>query len=337
MSGSTLVTGSSGFVGAALCAALAARGDAVVGLDRHPPTAAFAAASAGRPGTFRFVPGDLTRPGTLDRAFEGRIDRVVIAAAITADRARERRDPAGVAAVNVAAVAETIRCAAAAGVGRIVHLSSGAVYGDGARGAALLEEDATPTRPASLYAITKLAGEAVALRLGETFGLDIVVGRLGTCFGPFERETGARDTLSAPWQVLRHAASGTVVRLPRPGRKDWLYVRDAVAAVAALLDAPRPLPRRVYNLSAGFAWSIAQWCAALERACPGLDWSIGPDANVTLYEDVDRPPMCNARLLADTAFRPAFGLARALADHLASEPGLRAAIERGLEAGRSDA
>lgn len=314
----TLVTGSSGFVGSALCAALAARGESVIGVDLRPPRAG-ALSVAG----FNFVAADLTQPGAIGAAFAGpAIDRVVIAAAVTADRARELRDPASIVAVNTGAVAETIRCAASAGVSRIVHLSSAAVYGGNDRSASALDEETTLPAPVSLYAITKLAGESTALRLREVFGLDLVAGRLGTCFGPFEHESGARDTLSAPWQVLHHAAAGVPVSLPRPGRKDWLYIRDAVAAIIALLDAPRPLPRNLYNLSAGFEWTVAEWCDAIRRAYPGFEWSIGADANVDFYGDVDRASLSPAHLIRDTDFRPTYNMERALADYLATEPEL---------------
>ncbi len=309
-----LVTGSSGFVGAALCAALVDRGDEVIGVDRRPPITA-------PRGGFRFVATDVTQPGAIEAAFRtAPIDRVVIGAAITADRAREARDPAGIIAVNVGAVAETIRCAAASGVARVVHLSSAAVYGDNGCSAPALDEDETPPAPASLYAITKLSGERAALRLRDVFGLDLVAGRLGTCFGPFEHATGARDTLSAPWQVLQHARAGVPVRLPRAGRKDWLYSRDAVAAIVALLDAPRPLPRRLYNLAAGFEWSMAEWCEAIHRSHPGFTWLIASDANVDFFGDVDRAPLSAVRLIRDTGFVPAFSMEQALEDYLEADP-----------------
>lgn len=307
-----LVTGSSGFVGAALCDALVRRGDRVVGVDR-----ATGPMPAGA-GSFRFHAADLRAPGALDGILaEGSLDAVVVGAAVTADAGRERGDPGGVAAVNVVAVVDAVRAAARAGVPRILYLGSGAVYGDSAAGPTPLDEDETPLRPRSLYAITKQAGEAAALRLADTFGVALVAARLGTCFGPFERDTGVRDTLSPPYQVLRLAEAGAPIALPRPGRRDWLYVRDAVAGLMALLDAPA-LPRRVYNVAAGFEWSMVDWCGEVARRRPGFVWSVsGPErANVAFHDAVDRAPMRIDRLLADTAFRPRYGLAEAASDFL---------------------
>ena len=300
----TLVTGASGFVGAALVDALVRRGERVIGVDR-----AAAPDGQGRPpSAFRAI--DLRQSGGLDPILAGEpVDRLVIGAAMTADAARERSDPAAIVAVNVGAVADAVRAAAAAGVARVLYLGSAAVYGDSGRGADTLVEDVTPLRPRSLYGITKQAGEATALRLSDTFGIDLVAARLGTCFGPFERDTGARDTLSAPYQILRLAEAGNPVRLPRPGRRDWLYVRDTVAGIMALLDAP-VLPHRVYNVAAGFEWTLAEFCERLAARRPGFDWALSDpaDATVNLFDDYDRVPMSNTRILADTAFRPRFDL-----------------------------
>lgn len=309
-----LVTGGSGFVGAALVDALVGRGERVVAVDRAPSLDAVPPG----PGSLVFREADVTQPGALDEILSSeRVDQLVIGAAVTADAARERADPAGIVAVNVGAVADAVRAAAAHGVRRVLYLGSVAVYGDGGPGPGPLVEDMTPLRPRSLYAITKQAGEATALRLGDTFGLPVVAVRLGTCFGPYERETGSRDTLSAPYQVLQLAQAGKAAHLSRPARRDWLYVRDAVAALVALLDRP-DLPHRLYNVAAGFEWTLAQWCEHVAAACPGFTWSVdGPEApNVELYGAVDRAPVGIGRILADTGYRPAFDLPAVVEDFL---------------------
>ena len=307
-----LVTGASGFLGAALCQALAGDGRRVIGVDRQPTAAIIDSPK----GCFAFEAADVTRMGSLDRVLETTgVRQLVVCAAVTADAARERSDPAGVTAVNVCAVADAIASAARHGVKRVLYIGSGAVYGDSAAGSARLTEEDTPLRPHSLYAISKQAGEAVALRLAESLDVDVVAARLGTCFGPFERPTGSRDTLSAPYQVLRLAAAGIEARLPRPGRRDWLYVRDAVAGLVALLDTSC-LSHRVYNVAAGFEWSIADWCGRVVDLYPGFRWSIADDANVDLYDAFDRAPMDIERLMADTAYRPRYDLAAAAADFL---------------------
>lgn len=322
-----LVTGASGFVGLALAEHLLARGDRVVGYDLAAPPPAARRAFAALPGRFDAVAGDVRDAAALGRVLRDHaVERIVLLAAITADAARERAMPQAILEVNVGGVLAALDAAAGAGVGRVVLGSSGSVYGAAGYATTPLDERDTPLRPEGLYGISKQAAEAAAARLAALHGIDLRTGRLGTCFGPWEAATGVRDTLSAPWQVLHHARHGRAVRLPRDSRRDWLYVRDAAAALAALLDAPSP-PAPVYHLAAGFEWSLSQWCERVAAWHPGFAWRIAGDADdadgdagadgaarIDCYAPRDRAPMSIRRLRADTGFAPRFDLPEAAAD-----------------------
>jgi UDP-glucuronate 4-epimerase len=321
---STFITGSSGFIGLALTEHLLTRGDTVVGFDRAAPHSEAMAVFEGLSG--RFVPeiGDVRNYHVLQRAMKRHRPRqLVTLAAVTADAERERATPGLIFDVNVGGVIAAIKVALACGVVRVVHVGSGAVYGSAAS-ETTLHEDRTPLRPEGLYGISKQAAEAAALRLASLHSLELVVGRLGTCFGPWEADSGMRDTPSAPLQIVRLAEAGTPVVLPRPGRRDWLYVRDAAAGLVALLDHPR-LPCRIYNVAAGFIGTMAQWCQEIALRQPGFSWQVAgdmpPDSapmaacnmrpNVCFYAAQDRAPMDISRLSQDTGFNPQFDLPQA--------------------------
>ena len=312
-----LVTGASGFVGLALTEHLLARGDHVIGYDLAAPPAAALRAFAALPGRFDAIGGDVRDAEMLGRAIRMHgVDRLVLLAAITADAARERAMPQAIFEVNVGGVLAALSAAATARKPRVLLGSSGSVYGAGGRTAAWLDEVETPRQPEGLYGISKQTAEAAALRLASLHGLDLRIGRLGTCFGPWESHTGVRDTPSAPYQVLQHARSGRAVRLPRDSRRDWLYVRDAAAALAVLLDHASP-PSPAYHLAAGFQWSMTQWCEQVAEWHSGFDWRIAradEEANVSYYAPTDRAPMSIARLQADIGFVPRFDLPAASAD-----------------------
>ncbi|MFP5406257.1 MAG: NAD-dependent epimerase/dehydratase family protein, partial [Gammaproteobacteria bacterium] len=204
-------------------------------------------------------------------------------------------------------------------VERILHVSSGSVYGASGEQEAPLDEVLTPLKPEGLYGVSKQAAEAAVLRLGQLHGLDVLVGRLGTCFGPWEFDTGVRDTLSPPLQVVQRMLRGEEVVLPRPGRRDWLYVRDAAAGLVALLDMEKNAGHSppLYNVAAGFQWSISHWCDAMMQEEPGLRWRFaneGETPNVDYHAPYDRAPMDNRRLLAATGFTPRFDLEAAACD-----------------------
>jgi UDP-glucuronate 4-epimerase len=152
-------------------------------------------------------------------------------------------------------------------------------------------------------------------------GLDLTVARLGTCFGPWERDTGVRDTPSAPLQILRLAERGEPVVLPRPSRRDWLYVRDCAGGIAALLQRRR-LPHGTYNVATGREFSLVELCRTLAALRPGLDWRLLDEtepedaANVALYARYDRASMDASRLFADTGFSQRFDLPTAMRDFM---------------------
>ncbi|WP_312233233.1 NAD-dependent epimerase/dehydratase family protein [Stutzerimonas nitrititolerans] len=314
----TLITGSSGFVGLALAEHLLATGETVIGFDRSPPTEAASGAFAALPGRFVFSIGDV-RDADAVRAVmsEHRPQRVVTLAAITANEARERHAAQTIFDVNVGGVLAVINAAADTGVERVLHASSGSVYGRSGRSPAALREEDTPLLPEGLYGMSKRAAEEAAMRLGAIRGLPLVVGRLGTCFGPWEADTGVRDTLSPPLQVLVRARDGETAILPRAGRRDWLYVRDVAEAMATLLDQPS-WAYTIYNLAAGFEWSLADWCACIAPRYPDFSWRLaesGERPNIDYFADYERASMAIQRLLGDSTFRPRFGLTEAIADY----------------------
>jgi hypothetical protein len=155
-----------------------------------------------------------------------------------------------------------------AGVRRVINLSSVSALGRAAETAGSLDET-TSADPASLYSITKFAGERVVARLGDLWSMDIVSVRLTSVFGPFEHATGVRDTLSAPGQIMMAALRGEPALLSRPHLRDWLYAPDMADAVARLIAAPK-LAHQLYGISSGMRWSTLKWGEALARRRPGF-------------------------------------------------------------------
>jgi len=278
MMGSVLVTGASGFVGLNVLECLLAQGRTVVGLSAGPVAAAVAGLAARRfarlPGRPVEVQGDVRDRVLLDELMQRHdVGHVVHLAAITAGPLREREAAEQIISVNLEGLATVLAAAARRRVRRFVYTSSVAVYGGQPADGSLIDED-TPHSPQTLYAITKSAGEAVAQRLGALHGIDVVVARLGRVYGPFEHDTGVRDTLSQIHQVTQAAIAGRAVAFERPCVKNWCYAPDTAVRLGALLQAP-PLQHRVYNLGSSYAWPLSAWCERLVERFPGFSYHVG--------------------------------------------------------------
>jgi len=307
-----LVTGGAGFVGLNLVEALLARGEQVV-VFGHEATLPEPAPGvfAKLPGRLTLVQGDVRDVAELRKVFRARrIGAVFPFAAVTAGPAREAADPGLVLDVNLKGVVATLEAARDAGtVRRVVLPSSAAVYGESAYAFPVLDEAATPPVPISLYGVTKYAVERGGLRLAALWGLDAVAARIGATFGPWERDTGLRDTLSLHLGLAGAALRGeeaVIPPAPLPSY-DWIYARDLAEGLLALLDAKEP-PHKVVNLASGIDWAphYEACLGALARAFPGFRWRHarpGEAPNIRWNESRPRGVMAVSRA-ADFGWRP---------------------------------
>ncbi|MEE1753358.1 NAD-dependent epimerase/dehydratase family protein [Streptomyces sp. SP18CS02] len=219
-----VVTGVTGFIGGRVAAALAARregaGVELRAVGRGTPPAWWTEAG----GTWTWA--DLSAPHSL-RDVCRRADVLLHLAAKVAG------DEESCAAVNVAGTAALMADAGRHGVGRIVHLSTAAVYGKGPHSGTTVET--TETAPVSPASRTRLAGERFALDAGAT------VLRPGLVLGAGDR-----------WVVP--ALAELVERVPGhwaggDARLSMVGVEDLARLIATLALSSRPAPAGVHHAS----------------------------------------------------------------------------------------
>jgi len=310
-----LIFGGTGFVGLNIAAALLTRGHAVTLFDRAGLPPAAEQDFARHAGRLTAIQGDITDRRSIEDAIAAGFEAIILGAAITAGPEREAADPEAILRVNLLAQTPILNAARRGGVGSIVNLSSAAAYGANAFGNAPLDEE-TSCDPVSLYAITKFASEKVAARLAALWQCDIISVRLSAVFGPWERATGVRDTLSPQAQIFAALQGGREAILSRPGVRDWIYAPDVAEAVTLLIEAAKP-KHQLYNISTGMQWSALQWGQQLAALHSGFICRLtepGEAPTVDLHGPADRAPLSVLRLAQEFGWRARFGCADSATD-----------------------
>jgi nucleoside-diphosphate-sugar epimerase len=220
-----LVTGGSGYVGRFIVERLLADGDAVTVFGRNAPPPGFFSKPVG------FLQGDL-EPATFGPdAFTGFAAVVHAAFDHLPGRYRggEGGDPTGFARRNRDGSVALFEAAKAAGVSRAIFLSTRAVYGPRAAGAALYE--GTPAIPDTLYGKVKRDAEKALLAMTDAAFIATVL-RITGVYGP--AGPGRRHK----WADLFDDYLAGKDIAPRAGTE--VHGADVAAAIRIALDEPTP-------------------------------------------------------------------------------------------------
>jgi UDP-glucuronate 4-epimerase len=186
-----LVTGGAGFIGSHLCEQLLVAGHSVWAFDNldtfYDPAIKRRNLQElqGTARPFEFVQGDLLDRRALDELFGGvRFDQVIHLAARAGVRP-SLEEPALYQRVNVEGTTNLLEAARLNGVRKMVLASSSSVYGVNAK-VPFAERDPIFT-PISPYAASKLACEALGHVYHHVYGLDVIMLRFFTVYGPRQR------------------------------------------------------------------------------------------------------------------------------------------------------
>jgi UDP-glucose 4-epimerase len=229
-SGEVLVTGASGFIGRALVRRLAAAGQAPVCTARHPVE--------GLADGARWVPGDLTDPGFVDRLVADVRPSVVyhLASAVTGSRSLDVV-PLTLAA-NLTAAVHVLRAVTEAGCDRVVLTGSCDEPEDGAA-------------PCSPYAAAKWAVGGYARMFASLYGTPVTTARTFMVYGPDQPDR----TKLVPYTITA-LLRGEAPQLTSGQRLvDWVYVDDVVDALVTLAASPEAVGR-VLDVGSGRLHSV---------------------------------------------------------------------------------
>jgi nucleoside-diphosphate-sugar epimerase len=209
-----LVTGANGFVGARVVQQLASQGAEVRALVRSGLVA--------RPVHRQtLVRGDVTDRASLDAAI--RDCDVVFHCAWGGTTLEEGRR------INVTGTSNVVQAAAAAGVRRVVHVSTMAVHGP--RTPDVLDEECPLCFQGDAYSVSKAEGEVAAFQDGARHGIEVVAVRPTIVYGP-------RSPLWVLAYFERVKSEQVLLVGGGVGIANLVYVDDLVDAMQAAAETP---------------------------------------------------------------------------------------------------
>ncbi len=258
-----LVTGTAGFIGAAVALRLLERGDEVIGVDNLND---YYSVELKKARLARLTPNesftdlrlDLENAPALCEIFASqRPERVINLAAQPGVR-YSLENPGAYISANLVGFANVLEACRQYEVEHLVYASTSSVYGANERMPFSVHDNVD--HPVSLYAATKKANELMAHTYSHLYRLPTTGLRFFTVYGPWGRPD------MSPFIFIRKILAGTPIDVYNNGkhRRDFTYIDDVVEGVIRTLDhvaqpnaewdgahpdpATSHAPYRVYNI-----------------------------------------------------------------------------------------
>ena len=274
-----LVTGSAGFIGHALARRLLSEEHEVTGFDaltdyydpalkraRHADLATFP--------DFRAVEERLETPGELMSLIAETKPDLVFHFAAQAGVRYSLENPQAYLDANLVGTGHLLEALRAHSPKHFLFASTSSAYGANTE-MPFRETDRAAT-PLTLYAASKLAGEAMAHSYAHLFGIPTTAFRFFTVYGPWSRPD------MAPFLFTRKIAAGEPIDVFGNGRpeRDFTYIDDLVEAIRRLADTPpergKPVgpedtlspvaPYRLVNIGGGRPRQVSELIDIIEAA-----------------------------------------------------------------------
>src|SRR5712691_8481198 len=259
-----LVTGGAGFIGSHVCERLLHSGHSVWAFDdlndfyepelkRRNLREIQALAKP-----FRFIHGDLTDRTALDELLGGvKFDQIIHLAARAGVRP-SLEQPALYQRVNVEGTVNLLEAARQNGVRKITIASSSSVYG--ANSKTPFSESDPIFSAISPYAASKLACEALGHVYYHVYGMDIVMLRFFTVYGPRQRP----DLAIHKFARLIRAGRPIPVFGDGATARDYTYINDILEGILACTRAE--FGYQVFNLGESQTVKLSYLIELLENA-----------------------------------------------------------------------
>jgi len=246
-----LVTGGAGFIGSHIVEELLKMGVEVISIDNY---------IGGKPENLANLPNqyllnevncDVTDYNHLKQYFPG-IDIVFHEAA--SKKTICLNNPRLDLKINAEGTFNILELARDFNVRKVVHASTGSVYGE----ARVFPQDENHSLvPTSYYGVSKLAGEKYVKAFNHLYGLNTTVLRYFHVYGPRQESADDRGGLVAIFLMRSLANKSLTINGDGTQQRSFTYVKDVVKANLLAAMAPQSTGE-VYNCASGLKVTIKQ-------------------------------------------------------------------------------
>ncbi|MBL7053956.1 SDR family NAD(P)-dependent oxidoreductase [Patescibacteria group bacterium] len=245
-----IVTGGAGFIGSHIIEELLNLGVQVISIDDY---------SAGKKENlnkfkdnklFKAVKCDVTDYNNLKKYFKN-IDIVFHEAA--SKKTICLKDPRRDLEVNGKGTFNILELSRDFGVKKVVHASTGSVYGEAQY---FPQDEKHPLNPTSYYGVSKLAGERYAKAFEHLYNMDITILRYFHVYGPRQESSDVGGVVSI---FGRKALNNQPPIIFGDGtqQRSFTYVKD-IAAINLLVAQKKETKGEVYNCASGIKVTIKE-------------------------------------------------------------------------------
>lgn len=275
-----LITGSSGFIGAALAQWCLDKGMRVIGVDNHndyyaPALKEARSSRLSENSNFIDVRGDVCDQSLLERVFVDFKPEIVLHLAAQAGVRYSMENPQAYATSNLLGFTNVIEAARKHDVTSFFYASSSSVYGENEK--LPFSEFDQAESPMSFYAATKKANELMAYSFSSLYGLKTVGLRFFTAYGPWGRPD------MALYKFTKSISEGREIEVFNSGqhRRDFTYIDDLVDSVTKLAfpelhnwpkrSFPKSYPLKsknfdIFNVGSGRPIPLIDYIQAIEKS-----------------------------------------------------------------------
>ncbi len=271
-----MVTGGAGFIGSHIVEECLAQGLEVISIDnyyagKHENLAELKEKYGNK---LKEVECDVTDYNNLKKNMDG-VDLIFHEAA--SKKTICLNDPRKDLAINAGGTFNILELARDLGVKRIVHASTGSVYGEARY---FPQDEEHPLNPTSYYGVSKLAGEKYVRAFTDLYGLNCTMLRYFHVYGPRQEMSDVGGVVSIFGRRVLNGES-PIIHGDGTQERSFTYVKDIVG-INMLVADHEDISGEVYNCASGISVTVEELANDIKKMLGREDlenikdeWTVG--------------------------------------------------------------